>query len=561
MIERRHDGQPPSIAQFVRARRNDVLASWEQAVRALPIARSLDTERLIDHLPRLLDAIAESIERSSDFEGAAPLHDETPDVHALQRLDQGYDLDAVVTEYTILRRCLLDLWEEECQGVARPGDLRLLDDALDQAIVASVARYSKARQRAFAALERVSAIALEARDLDAFLRRLLAVVRETTEAVDTVAILLAEQDTLKMRAAVGVETAVSAGFTQKFGEGLAGTVASRRQPLLVHEGSKSPLVVSPYLRDRGLKVIYAVPLLYDDRVIGVTYMGSQTAAEFAEEDRLILRTMAGRATTLIVQHQLLGTLEANESRHRLAVDAARLGTFDWDFQRGTTGWSPRMKAIFGFQPDTEVSVDAFLSRVHPDDRERTRRRLDMALDPKGTGEYENEYRIVRPDGTVRWISAHGAASFEPTPAGARVVRFLGAAADNTERKQAELDSQARLRHRSEEPFHLLVQSVKDYAIYMLDPAGRIMTWNEGAERLKGYASDEVIGRHFSIFFTPEDLAAGKPDETLRAAEREGHSSVEEWRVRKDGTRFMASVVITALRGEDGALRGFAKVTR
>ena len=110
-------------------------------------------------------------------------------------------------------------------------------------------------------------------------------------------------------------------------------------------------------------------------------------------------------------------------------------------------------------------------------------------------------------------------------------------------------------------FALLVSSVVDYAIFMLDPTGKIVTWNEGAQRIKGYSADEIIGRHFSIFYPPEDARNRKPDWELEIARREGRYMEEGWRLRKDGTRFWASVVITALRDQTGRLRGFGKVSR
>ena len=110
-------------------------------------------------------------------------------------------------------------------------------------------------------------------------------------------------------------------------------------------------------------------------------------------------------------------------------------------------------------------------------------------------------------------------------------------------------------------FALLVSSVVDYAIFMLDPAGVVVTWNEGAQRIKGYAADEVIGRHFSIFYPAEEARDRKPDWELEVTKREGRYEEEGWRIRKDGTRFWANVVITALRDETGRLRGFGKVTR
>ena len=110
-------------------------------------------------------------------------------------------------------------------------------------------------------------------------------------------------------------------------------------------------------------------------------------------------------------------------------------------------------------------------------------------------------------------------------------------------------------------FRLLVQSVKDYAIIMLDPQGRVASWNEGAQSFKGYQAGEIIGKNFSIFYTPEDIQSGKPELELKVAADQGRFEDDGWRVRKDGSRFWANVVITALRDTDGNLRGFGKVTR
>src|SRR3712207_579887 len=114
---------------------------------------------------------------------------------------------------------------------------------------------------------------------------------------------------------------------------------------------------------------------------------------------------------------------------------------------------------------------------------------------------------------------------------------------------------------TERPYRLLVEAVVDYALYLLDLDGRIASWNPGARRLKGYEAEEAIGRHYSLFFTEEDRRLGRPEAALETARRHGRVEAEGWRVRKDGSRFWASVVIHAVRDEDGALVGFAKVTR
>ncbi|MBN8281352.1 MAG: PAS domain S-box protein, partial [Gammaproteobacteria bacterium] len=115
--------------------------------------------------------------------------------------------------------------------------------------------------------------------------------------------------------------------------------------------------------------------------------------------------------------------------------------------------------------------------------------------------------------------------------------------------------------RSGELFDLFVESVQDYAVFMLDPSGHVATWNAGAERIKGYRADQIIGRHFSTFYTAEDLAAGKCEMELEVAARVGRFEDEGWRLRSDGVRFWANVVISAIRGRDGELLGYSKITR
>src|SRR6202007_2579151 len=114
---------------------------------------------------------------------------------------------------------------------------------------------------------------------------------------------------------------------------------------------------------------------------------------------------------------------------------------------------------------------------------------------------------------------------------------------------------------SEERFRRLVDGVKDYAVLMLDPAGRIASWNQGAERIKGYKANEILGYHFSCFYLPEDVQNGKPEHELKTAVAEGRYEDEGWRLRKDGSRFWANEVITALTDGTGKLRGFSKITR
>jgi PAS domain S-box-containing protein len=114
---------------------------------------------------------------------------------------------------------------------------------------------------------------------------------------------------------------------------------------------------------------------------------------------------------------------------------------------------------------------------------------------------------------------------------------------------------------TEDDFRLLIGNVRDYAVLLLDPTGRVATWTKAAESIKGYRAEEIIGKHFSIFYPREDIEAGKPERELKIAADEGRFEDEGWRVRKDGSRFWANVIVTPLRDESGRLRGFGEITR
>ncbi|VXC76124.1 PAS domain-containing sensor histidine kinase [Massilia sp. 9I] len=214
-------------------------------------------------------------------------------------------------------------------------------------------------------------------------------------------------------------------------------------------------------------------------------------------------------------------------------------------------WNTGAQRFKGYQPH-EILREHFSRFYTPEDRESglPARALAQALEQ---GKYEAEGWRVRKDGTRFW--AH--VVIDPIYDEHR--NHLGYAKitrDVTQRKLAE-DA---LRE-SEQRFRLLVQGVTDYAIYMLSPEGLVTNWNVGAERIKGYSLEEIVGSHFSRFYTEEDRGAGMPQRALGTAAREGRYEAEGWRQRKDGTRFWAHVIIDAIHDEGGELLGFAKITR
>ena len=170
------------------------------------------------------------------------------------------------------------------------------------------------------------------------------------------------------------------------------------------------------------------------------------------------------------------------------------------------------------------------------------------------------------DGTIEGVFAHGYDVTERVTGRLRLAELhevrekARSDAEDAKRLKDALSSEV-AEHEDAARFRLLVESVKDYAIFMLDPQGRVASWNAGAERIKGYASGQILGKHFSVFYPPEDVAAGKCEYELEVAARDGRFEDEGWRIRKDGTRLWANVVITALRNTSGTLVGFAKVTQ
>ncbi|MGR9214982.1 PAS domain S-box protein (plasmid) [Rhizobium leguminosarum] len=241
-----------------------------------------------------------------------------------------------------------------------------------------------------------------------------------------------------------------------------------------------------------------------------------------------------------------------EGRFRLLVDAITDYAIYMLSPEGIiTSWNAGAQRFKGYKP-SEILGEHFSRFYLEEDRAAgiPARALATAAEH---GRFEGEGWRQRKDGTRFW--AHVIIDPIRRPSG-ELIGYAKITRDLTERRAAEQTIR-----QSEEQFRRLVQGVSDYAIYMLDPNGNVSSWNFGAERIKGYRPQEIIGRHFSTFYTPEDRAAGLPETALSLARAEGRFEREGWRVRKDGSRFWASVVIDVIRDDDGDVLGFAKITR
>lgn len=239
-------------------------------------------------------------------------------------------------------------------------------------------------------------------------------------------------------------------------------------------------------------------------------------------------------------------------RFQLLVEGVQdYGIFMLDPAGHVMSWNTGAERIKGYRAD-EV-IGRHFSMFYPE-AARARKWPDHELQQAAAlGKYEEEGWRVRKDGSTFWANVVITALRD---ADGTLTGFGKVTRDLTERR-----AQEEALRQSEERFRLLIEGVRDYAIYMLDPDGFIQSWNRGAQDIKGYAPSEVIGRHYSIFYRQEDIEAGRPVDELKDALTHGRTEDEGWRVRKDGSTFWAHIIVTPIHGSDGALLGFAKVTR
>lgn len=437
MRERGEHRAPPELGRFILARRDDILAEWETAIRRLPAARELPNPALIDDLPRFLetlgDAIADPTRADPDSARQVVAH------HTIHRLDSGFDVVEVVTEYTVLRDVLLRLWSED-PGAARfdPGALRFLHRIIDESIGFTVAGYVEAQDRATRALDRIASASIESLDLDDLLQRLLSILLETVPAIDTASILLREGDRLLLKASVGLESDVAEGFSVAVGQGFAGAIAAERRPLFVRHAAADPLVQTPGLRQHGVRALYGVPLVVRGDLVGVAHVGSLTAYEFSVHDRRIFDALAARVTSAIYQHILHRDAERRAAELSAVIESIPDGIYIAD-ATGLRMANQRGLELLGFRNMSDVPADG-----HPALRQMLRTRElpvgEASSEPEPSSELPlagqsvvQEVAITRADGEQRvFRTASAPITFE-----GKVQRAVIVATDITEAKRYE----------------------------------------------------------------------------------------------------------------------------
>lgn len=245
-------------------------------------------------------------------------------------------------------------------------------------------------------------------------------------------------------------------------------------------------------------------------------------------------------------------LEQADERFKLLVESiSDYAIFLLDPNGYIQTWNPGAERFKGYKAEEIIGKHFSVFYTEPDiERKHPDHELEIAF---SKGKFEEEGWRVKKNGTTFWANV---VITKLVDSSGKHIGYAKVTRDLSDKKAAE----EKIRE-SEERYRLLVSAVKDYAIFMLYPDGTIATWNEGAERLKGYKPEEIIGKHFSLFYPEEDKRSKKPEWELEEAQMTGRFEDEGWRIRKDGTRLWANVIITAVRNPQGKLIGFSKVTR
>jgi PAS domain S-box-containing protein len=543
----------PTLATFLRTHRREILDEWMRTLGRWGLVGDPDELTRLDNLPILLDRLAEIVETAGA--GTLPARlDDVAESHALHRLELGYGLASLVTEYTVLRDCLVRLWPG-----SPPQHFRVLNMAIDRAITVAVERYQRAQELAFEALDRVAAVA-ERQELEGMLRELLQILLDTLPAVDTAAIFLQEGEQLRLRAAVGLEEDITAGFSVRVGEGFPGIIAAQRRPLAIGDAARDPRVKSPAIRAQGVRALFGVPLVGSGDVIGVVHIGSLHATSFSQQDRYLLAEIGRRATDLIAQRALRESALRNEERLRIALQAADLGAWDWDLVTNTMVWTPEHARMFGNAPgDLAASYEVRRERIHPDDRSEVERRIAQAR--AAHADYFAEHRVVRPDGSTIWVAANGRFFYDQE---GRAVRLTGVVRNVTERVRQEQERAELLAELERQRARLdAVLQQMPAGVLIVEPDERIVLANRQVGEIYDLpirASSELAEFHVWSGFHPDGRCLEHEEWPIRRALRGEVVLGKAVEFRIQGARRVVEMNAAPIRDEGGAIVAAVVIT-
>ncbi|KAA6440341.1 PAS domain S-box protein [Dyadobacter flavalbus] len=296
----------------------------------------------------------------------------------------------------------------------------------------------------------------------------------------------------------------------------------------------------------------AVPFHRNDALTFVLIVGNPGLRNWQPFEIKLIEESSARVFPHLERALEKTAMKEKEALTQIVVDTTELATWEWNLIVDEINWNKQHFELLGMEPkDERVKSEAFLNHIYPDDKEFVT--AELAKSVHENLPFSAEFRIVRDDNIIRWMSGYGRVTQQKNGV---TTHMSGVMLDITERKQTEIT----LRN-SEERLRKLINDVKDYALFMISTDGIIIEWSPGAEKIKGYTDEEIIGKHFSIFYTPEEIADSQPEKELAKAMAEGHAETEGVRVRKSGERFLASEVVTAVYNINGKLTGFSKIAR
>ena len=528
------------LRAFVAANQRAIISEWERVLRQERPGSEVSRPQLLDDMPKILAELANQLGDTGLPDG--PELGALPEAHAVERLELGFDLASVAREYATLREIIIQLYSGQPSFQFRVKEFLDLARAVDGAVRTAIEKYVQSRQRTLAALDRISVAALEGEALEPFLQKLLRILVETVAPLDMAMIFLLDGERLRPRAQVGLDLDVNAGFSLALGEGFAGKVANERRSLALRAAAHSSIVRSPAIRKLGTRALFGIPLLERGALIGVAYMGSTTAFEFALEDQLLFRAAADRAAGLVGRAQVLLRERALSAQLDAVLNATPAGIALLDSnlrylrcnqalaeQNGTT-----VKATLG-KTVAEV-IPGLAPRLRPifDEILRTGRAVtDLEL----TG------RRGREDGrSGTWL-----ASYYPVPLEDGRTGIGAVVMDITERRR--LGGALEV---SEARFKGGIMAALD-CVVVIDAESRVVEWNPAAEETFGFSRAQAVGRLLPELIIPPELREahlrGLHRYLKTAAGKFIGRRVEVEAVRADGSRFPVELAITDVQAQ------------